>query len=158
LMAMVWRDVPRLWIVTRGTQGVRGDEDAAVAQAPLLGLRRAVALEHPELRATAVDLDPRRPADEADALAAEVRGDEGEDEVAFRGGGRRRARLVRRPPAEGGERRVRAEARSFRLESDRPGVIDALVLRARDRRRPAAGEVEIEVCAASLNFMDVMAA
>src|SRR6185436_10744441 len=40
---------PRLWVVTQGAVAVAADEGAALAQAPLWGLARTAALEHPEL-------------------------------------------------------------------------------------------------------------
>ncbi len=68
---------PRLWIVTRGAQSVRHDGDQVnVTQAPLWGLGKVIALEHPELWGGLLDLDPRPAtpsATEADA-AAEARG------------------------------------------------------------------------------------
>ena len=64
---------PRLWVVTRGAQPVqhRG-ADLALAQSPLWGLGRVIALERPELRATLVDLDPAT--ENAEELAAEAAG------------------------------------------------------------------------------------
>jgi len=44
------------------------------------------------------------------------------------------------------------------LEVGTPGVLGSLALRPGDRRRPEAGEVEVEVCAAGLNFKDVLLA
>jgi acyl transferase domain-containing protein/acyl-CoA synthetase (AMP-forming)/AMP-acid ligase II/acyl carrier protein len=91
------RDAPRLWLVTRGAQAA-GAGDVSVAQAPLLGLGRVIAMEHPELRCARLDLDPTPPAGEVEALLAELLADDREEEVALRAAGRRVARLVRRPP------------------------------------------------------------
>ena len=52
-----YRDAPRLWLVTRGAQAA-GAGNVSVAQAPLLGLGRVIALEHAELRCARLDLDP----------------------------------------------------------------------------------------------------
>ena len=49
---------PRIWLVTRGAQTVADGDAANVAQAPLWGLGRVLAHEHPELRVTLIDLDP----------------------------------------------------------------------------------------------------
>ena len=50
---------PRLWLVTRGAQAIgRQDSMLDAAQTPLWGLGRVIALEHPELRCTRIDLDP----------------------------------------------------------------------------------------------------
>src|SRR5207253_3021394 len=42
------------------------------------------------------------------------------------------------------------------LEATRPGTFETLRLRPSERRAPGRGEVEIEVRAAGLNFMDVL--
>nr|ADB12491.1 EpoD [Sorangium cellulosum] len=153
-----FRDPPRLWLVTRGAQAI-GAGDVSVAQAPLLGLGRVIALEHAELRCARIDLDPARCDGEVDELLAELLADDAEEEVAFRGGERRVARLVRRLPETDCREKIEpAEGRPFRLEIDGSGVLDDLVLRATERRPPGPGEVEIAVEAAGLNFLDVMRA
>jgi acyl transferase domain-containing protein/NADPH:quinone reductase-like Zn-dependent oxidoreductase/acyl carrier protein/SAM-dependent methyltransferase len=156
--AMGYRDTPRLWIFTRGAQSV-GTELLAVAQAPLLGLGRTIAHEHPDLRCIRVDLDPMRPEGEVATLISELLANDGEDEVVWRAGERRVARLVRRVP--NGNRRERLELigeRAYRLELDEPGVLDRMVLRAVKVDKPGVGEVEIAVDAAGLNFLDVLMA
>jgi NADPH:quinone reductase-like Zn-dependent oxidoreductase/acyl carrier protein len=156
--AKAYRDPPRLWLVTRGAQAVHGSEVWAT-QAPLLGLGRVVAMEHAELRCARLDLDGARPDGELEALLAELLGDDSEEEVALRGGERYVSRLDRKvPDAERKERIEPPGARSFRMDTDKPGVLEHLVLRATERRAPAAGEVEIAVQAAGLNFADVMQA
>ncbi|NMO18054.1 SDR family NAD(P)-dependent oxidoreductase [Pyxidicoccus fallax] len=155
---MGYRDAPRLWVLTRGAQPTGGGE-VAVAQAPVLGLGRAIAMEHPELRCARVDLDPSRPGEELQGLVAELLADDAEDEVALRGRERRVARLVRKTPESGSSERLEpANGRSFRLEIDKPGVLDDLLLRVTERRPPGPGEVEIAVEAAGLNFLDVLLA
>ncbi|XXX76157.1 type I polyketide synthase [Sorangium sp. So ce134] len=89
-----WRDTPRLWLVTRGAQKVAAGDAVAVSQAPLWGLGRTIALEHPELRCTRVDLSPAAGADEAASLLGELWSQDGEDQIALRGHGRHVARLV----------------------------------------------------------------
>jgi epothilone polyketide synthase D len=158
LAGMRWRDAPRLWLVTRGAQAVDAG-DVSVAQAPLLGLGRVIALEHAELCCVRVDLDPARPEREVDAVLAELLADDAEDEVALREVGRRVARLIhRQPEAERREKVEPAGNRPFRLSIDAPGVLDHLVLRATERRAPGPGEVQIAVEAAGLNFLDAMKA
>ena len=51
-----------------------------------------------------------------------------------------------------------AEDHNFRLEVGKPGLLDTLTFRACPRTPPEPDEVEIEVCAASLNFKDVVIA
>src|SRR5262249_7398393 len=88
--------VPRLWIVTRGAQQADPlDLKLSPAQAPVWGLRNALAIEHPELHCVCVDLDPKTNVADLDSLAAEVTGPAVEPQAAFRGGQRRVARLAR---------------------------------------------------------------
>ncbi|CAI7975413.1 phthiocerol/phenolphthiocerol synthesis type-I polyketide synthase C [Frankia sp. Hr75.2] len=177
-----WRNPPRVWFVTAGAQAVGPTSAVAVTQAPLWGLARVAAHELPELRTTCVDLSPRPvggggadPAEVA-ALCALLLGDGAEDQIALRGGDRFVARLARHaddgvagdgdavagdagsdPRRSTGFGAVDGES-AFRLEADRPGVLDQLHLHAVTRRPPQAGEVEIEVHASGLNFSDVMKA
>ncbi len=97
LAAMNYRDVPRLWLLTRGAQPV-GNVDVAVAQSPLLGLSRVIAMEHVELRCARLDLDQQASAEEAMVVAAELLADDAEEEIALRDGGRHVSRLVHRVP------------------------------------------------------------
>jgi acyl transferase domain-containing protein/acyl carrier protein len=85
---------PRLWLVTRGAQQVAAGEPVAVAQAPLWGLGRVIAREHPELWGGLVDLSPVESPQDGTALAGELSAADGEDQVAFRDGRRSVARLV----------------------------------------------------------------
>jgi acyl transferase domain-containing protein/acyl carrier protein len=152
---------PRLWLVTAGAQAVGRTDAIAPAQAPLWGLGRVLANEHPTLGATNVDLGPGATDDEVARLAsALVRGGR-EDQMALRGATTHVARLARRTlGATAGPERRRAPAggRPFRAVIDAPGVLDNLALRAMERRAPGPGEVEIEVFATGLNFMNVMSA
>ncbi|GAB3494300.1 type I polyketide synthase [Amycolatopsis cihanbeyliensis] len=87
----------RLWLVTSGAAAVTGAEAGRPAQAALRGLVRVLTYEHPELRATLVDLDPEATAaDNARTLLAELGGGI-EDEVAWRAGERHTLRLDRVP-------------------------------------------------------------
>lgn len=90
---------PRLWLVTRGAMAL-GSTPPAVAQAPLWGLGRVVALEHPELWGGMIDLAPEQVKDEAASLLVEIEEAHGEDHLAFRSGQRYVARLVPSQPLE----------------------------------------------------------
>ncbi|MFC4469421.1 type I polyketide synthase, partial [Streptomyces xiangluensis] len=89
-----------LWCVTRGAVSV-GAADAAPApeQAAVWGLGRVAALEYPDRWGGLVDLPAAVPeARELDALAAVLAGQDGEDQVAVRGGTVFAGRIV---PASG---------------------------------------------------------
>lgn len=142
---------PRLWIVTRGAQAVAGDYGAMpIGAAAAVGLARIVALEHPELRPVLVDLDPEAPTGEDAALEAELFVDPGENQIAFRGNRRLVARLAPLDSA------AMSRPGPVRLTIERYGNLDTLNLAPARRQEPAAGEVEIEVRAAGLNFRDVL--
>jgi NAD(P)-dependent dehydrogenase (short-subunit alcohol dehydrogenase family) len=93
-----WREPPRLWVVTRGAQAA-GDSSIPLnlAQAPLWGLGRVIAQEHPGLWGGLLDLEPKSSRnDAAHQLSQEIRNPDGEDQVAFRHRHRLVARLARR--------------------------------------------------------------
>jgi myxalamid-type polyketide synthase MxaE and MxaD len=108
-----WPAPPRLWLITRGVQRIDGDTTAPnVAQAPLWGLGRVIAEEHPSLWGGLLDLCPASaPLDHAEMLVDQVRLSDGEDQIALRRGHRYVARLVQRPPGAG-------KARPLRLRTD----------------------------------------
>jgi acyl transferase domain-containing protein/acyl carrier protein len=167
LAASTERHRPRLWLVTAGTQAVGSvGPDLALEQAPMWGLGRTIAHEHPELRCTNVDLGTGE-ATEAAALDDEIRRDDRETQVALRNGRRHVARLARTnlaaaPPHPGGPaRRAGAELgpeQNFSVQIETPGILDHLGLRPATRTSPGAGQVEIRVHAAGLNFLDVLGA
>ncbi|HEX4418848.1 MAG TPA: SDR family NAD(P)-dependent oxidoreductase [Kofleriaceae bacterium] len=150
------RTPPRLWLVTRGAQPV-GTGDVDVTQSAVLGLGRTIGMEHPELRCARVDLDGSQPETAVAELVAELLADDGEDEVAWRGGTRLAARLTRGAPRPVQTERVERGARPYRLDNPAAGAL-ALVLRAAERRAPGPGEVEIAVDAAAIELSDVLRA
>nr|WP_063779214.1 type I polyketide synthase [Kibdelosporangium sp. MJ126-NF4]CTQ96553.1 Malonyl CoA-acyl carrier protein transacylase (EC 2.3.1.39) [Kibdelosporangium sp. MJ126-NF4] len=78
---------PRLWLVSREAAVVRPGDTGHPGVAALRGLVRVLAYEHPELRATLVDVDGGH--DEAAAVTVrELVADQPEDEVAWRDGRR----------------------------------------------------------------------
>jgi acyl transferase domain-containing protein/acyl-CoA synthetase (AMP-forming)/AMP-acid ligase II/acyl carrier protein/predicted alpha/beta-fold hydrolase len=86
----------RLWLITRGTQAVNsGKNSLSIAQSPLGGLSKVIALEHPEYWGGIVDLSPNPDAGEATLLVEEILESDGEDRLAFRSGKRYVARLKR---------------------------------------------------------------
>jgi epothilone polyketide synthase D len=156
-------------LVSRGAQPA--DPAQALVEpagATLWGLQRVATLEHPELRCASLDLDPAAPPGEIEGLLRELLADDSEDQIALRGpDGRQRfaARLVPLAPAEETAApldRLAAYYQSarlpFQVTSGRPGILDQLTALPLARARPAAGQVEIEVQAVGLNFMNVMAA
>ncbi|MFH0725089.1 MAG: type I polyketide synthase, partial [Pseudomonadota bacterium] len=126
---------PKVWLVTQGAQQAVGPpaQRVSVHQSPLWGFQRVIALEHPEFRSVCIDLDPGEDSIHAEhPLLAELGRSEnpdGEEWIAYRGGVRYGARLVRVEQADTGlTERVRSghngdaewprEVRERRIRSD----------------------------------------
>jgi myxalamid-type polyketide synthase MxaD len=84
-----------LTVVTAGAQPADGRADrAGLGQAPLWGIGRVLHQESLALRTRLLDLDPERPSADVPALVTELlQAAPAEDQVAWRGGERRVARL-----------------------------------------------------------------
>lgn len=151
---------PRIVVVTADAQAVLADDLADPGAALYWGYGRVLRREHGELSAMLMDTAPRDP-EWATACAAELLSSGDEDQLVLRGQRRFVGRLTRgkstmdpvRPATD-----WRTPAQPFRLGATRPGFWDGLAYLPLSRRTPAAGEVEIEVTASALNFIDVMKA
>ncbi len=144
------KSAARLWWVTRGSMSVTG-ESLSPSASSVWGLGRTLMQEHPELGCTLVDVESSGSVSEA--LSREVASGDEETQVAWRGGRRHVARLVRASEVASFPGRGHYE-----LRSRRPGTLDSLTLVAARRRAPGAGEVEIEVAWSGVNFRDVLMA
>ncbi|MCE9543408.1 MAG: SDR family NAD(P)-dependent oxidoreductase [Verrucomicrobia bacterium] len=143
----------RLTIVTREAQPVGGRE-MSPSMGALVGLARVVMNEHPALRCRVIDMEGDSDSWDHGALLRELTLG-GEEEVALRTAHRFLPHIVRFAP----KRALRkGKDLPYRLEADRPGVLDHLSFVSTVRRAPCDGEIEVEVRAAGLNFRDVMKA
>ena len=157
-------ELPRLWLVTRGAQPVSTPhlEIAGLAQSSLWGMGKVIALEHPELKCVCIDLDPQATTNDAQNLLQEFESQEIEDQIAFRDGTRYVARLTRAQQSldllakESLEKQWQSfKSKQFRLGISARGTLENLVLQPAERSSPGANEVEIQVLATGLNFLDV---
>jgi acyl transferase domain-containing protein/NADP-dependent 3-hydroxy acid dehydrogenase YdfG len=154
-----WPVLVRLWLLTRQAQPVVPEDGGAAAPAldgaMLWGLGRAVATEMPEAWGGLVDVDAKPNAAGVGALIDVMAMPHGEDQLAIRRGGQVfAARLAEAKPARalpGLE-----ERQGYMLDRGPLRTLDDLRFVARERRAPGAGQVEIEVLAAGLNFRDVL--
>jgi len=155
---------PRLALITRGAVSVSGEAVPGIAMSLLWGIGKSIALEHPELHCLRVDLDPEPQPDEVSAIMAELSrnvSQQTEDQVAFRGEHRYVARLTRRGVRTDGadtELLDLPQTESYALGVPEGGTVEALAWQPAQRRAPGAGEVEIAVRTAGLNFKDVLLA
>ena len=173
-----------LWLVTRSAQPMDELNPVATAQAPLWGMGRGLALEHPELHCVRVDLGPYDDAGNLQLLLNEILSRSNEDQVAYRGGVRYVARLAKMKIEDGGSwmvdrgsKIVNGEgavtipdqqstilnpqssilnAKPLQLEVLKAGTLDGLALVPTTRRAPEKNEIEIRVRATGLNFRDVL--
>jgi NADPH:quinone reductase-like Zn-dependent oxidoreductase/SAM-dependent methyltransferase/acyl carrier protein len=163
LLQARWPNVPRLWLLTSGALAHPGRKDGPVpSQAPLWGLGRVIANEHPELRIKMIDLDPARDRRVvSDHMMTEFAAPDDEDEILM-GADARFVNRLRRTSIGGQIRRFRpgrsgnGKERSFVLDFTAQGALDNLYLRETSTPAPAPDQVLIKVRAAGLNFHDVM--
>lgn len=155
-------DRPRLYVATRDAQHV-GDTGpiSGLHQAALVGFLRVVAIEHPELRATAIDLDPAATAaSAARRLGQEVLSASEEDDVALRGGSRYVHRLHRRSEKRATDDSVPlamlGTGTAYRLEVGTSGSLEKVRFAEFARRAPGENEIELQIRATGLNFKDVL--
>ncbi|MEV0281740.1 type I polyketide synthase [Streptomyces sp. NPDC050610] len=151
-------DPPRLWSFTAGAQQILDADVVDLHHSGLQGLIRVLGYEHPELAPASVDIDAHTTPDQ---LAAEVlTGPRSEDEVAWRDGRRYGARLCKAPLTEDERqtRSVRFGRDGFALDIRRPGDLASFEMVSRPRREPGEDEIQIQVLASSLNFIDTLIA
>jgi acyl transferase domain-containing protein/NADP-dependent 3-hydroxy acid dehydrogenase YdfG/acyl carrier protein len=165
LVAAGWPTPPRLFLLTAAVE--QGGDESSLVTAALPGLARVVNNEHPELGCTRIELRPRPEAGEIAALVRECLAGAGESEVALQPNGRRVARLrpwtaagpetaagCKIPAGIPGNEQVTAP--TYRLQVEQVGTLDSLSWQPVGRQEPKPHEVEIEVEAVGLNFLDLL--
>ena len=156
---------PVLWFVTQGAVPAPNSNSPNsqiqilpipnLAQSPLWGMGKVIALEHPEFNCVRVDLGPEGDVG-AQALFEEIGSKTSEDQIAFRDNARYVARLVRYHPPESPVRLDIPHAPSYQLQITERGSLENLKLEPTTRRQPNVGEIEIRVQASGLNFRDIL--
>jgi NADPH:quinone reductase-like Zn-dependent oxidoreductase/acyl carrier protein len=153
---------PRLFVVTRAAQALAGDGAVANGvEAARWGVGAAVSAEHPSLECTRIDVSCDFGADERASLTTLLIAGAAEPQVAVRGSDYFVARLTPNARATSGSdqppARVRAGDRAFAARVALSSGSSAVELREVERPAPGPDEVEIEVRAAGLTFLDVLA-
>ncbi|MBE1530411.1 type I polyketide synthase [Actinomadura algeriensis] len=83
----------RLWLVTRGAQAVGGEPELNAAHAPVWGLGRWLAAQHPGVHGGLIDLAPVPTSDDAACVLAELGAGPDDAQAAYRDGTRHVPRL-----------------------------------------------------------------
>ncbi|AFZ34701.1 6-deoxyerythronolide-B synthase, 8-amino-7-oxononanoate synthase [Stanieria cyanosphaera PCC 7437] len=140
--------VAKLLLVTQETQAVTANQASLQVQhSSLWGLGRVINTEHPQLNCTLLDLDGFDP---VTCVLSELNSIQQEHQVAYRQGNRYVARLDRYKLL------TKTNQESFRLQISDYGMLDRLAIVCDRVNSPKPGEVTIEVCAAGVNFRDVL--
>jgi polyketide synthase 5 len=148
---------PRMYVVTRAARAILAGEEPDLEQAGLRGLMRVIAIEHPHLIASQIDVDETT---EAECLAQQLLSGSEEDETAWRNGDWYVARLTPAPllPDERQTTSADHEDAGMRLQIRTPGDLESMELVACERIAPGPGQIEVAVNASSINFADVLVA
>jgi acyl transferase domain-containing protein len=149
----------RLWLLSRQVQPVVPEDGGATAPmlagAALWGMGRAIATEMPHLWGGLLDVETRPGDAAAAALIAAAIDSGGEDQLAIRRHGQLfAARLVPAAPAPALPELGASER--YMLDKGPRRTLDDLRFERLTRTAPRAGEVEMEVLTAGLNFRDVL--
>jgi acyl transferase domain-containing protein/NADPH:quinone reductase-like Zn-dependent oxidoreductase/NADP-dependent 3-hydroxy acid dehydrogenase YdfG/acyl carrier protein len=137
--------VARLWLLTRNAQSVLRDEAPSLAAAALWGFGRVAQSEHPELHCSLLDLQADS---DVGAVCGVLRSASlDQTQLALRGASVHSARLEALQPDD-----------VMRIAVPQLGEIDSISIARTARVRPGAGEIQIDVRSAGLNFRDVLCA
>ena len=142
---------PRCWFITRQALA---DAAPALGQAPLWGLVRVLQHEHPGLDATLVDLDDA--AEVGAALAELLHRPPAPRQIVRRAGAWQALQLL--PLERPAVLQPGSVPPSFEAHQPQVGMPERLGWRSAVRVAPGAHEVEIEVEAAGLNFLNLLSA
>ncbi|PSF37367.1 beta-ketoacyl synthase [Aphanothece hegewaldii CCALA 016] len=139
-----------LYLITRGAIATGTDKPISVAQSPIWGLGKVIALEYPNINCKRIDLDVDASLDEqVQLLFTEISSQNQEEQITFRNSIRQVARLTRYSPQNNTNKPVG-------LTTSQRGILDNLQLEPITRRLPNGDEVEIKIQATGLNFIDVL--
>lgn len=154
----------RLTLVTAGVHQVLEGEHVNAFNAPLLGIARVAAHEHPEFNCRRIDLSLDRFVEPGILCNLFLNGS-AEREFAIRGDKLYVPRLERVDTSGIAEQSKKQKKKipagnytPYRFVTDEPGVLENIYAKEIVRHMPVDDEIEVEVKAVGLNFMNVMSA
>lgn len=155
---------PQLTVISSGAIQANTDQDMNLHSAALHGMARVVFHEHTELDVRRIDLS-LEPQTDVNQLVALLENDYPEKEVAIRD---EQLYVPRLNVLDYSESESAIEISStpdrvnnyeaWRFVTDEPGLLDNIKVMEVDREEPEEDEIEVEVKATGLNFMNVMSA
>ena len=135
----------RVWLLTRNAQSVLRDEAPSLPVAALWGFGRVAQSEHPELHFSLLDLQAESSVGAVRSVLQSASLDQ--TQLALRGSSVHSARLEALRPND-----------VMRIAVPQLGEIDSISIARTARVGPGAGEIQIDVRSAGLNFRDVLCA
>ncbi|KZL50739.1 polyketide synthase [Nodularia spumigena CENA596] len=137
-----------LWLVTQ--DAINPHTITGLSQSSLWGMGKVISLEHPELNCRCVDLDPTQELiTQIQNLVTEITHPGEEKQISLHTSGRKVARLTRFTDQS-------LPNQPYHLTITKRGVLASLKWQPFPRRQPQPEEVEIQVKATGLNFIDVL--
>ncbi|MCW3464780.1 type I polyketide synthase [Chitinophaga nivalis] len=155
---------PRLWLITQGAQQIAGTAPVNVWQTGIAGLSREIFLEYPEYDCHQIDMEPDASYPDWKLCGKLLLGSCQEKEYVIREGVVFKHRFTHIIPAnkktDSRSKRIAAgeSAPPFQFIVNSPGILESIEATSSERIPPAWGEVEINIKAAGLNFLNLMSA
>ena len=148
---------PSLTFVFEHMHGdIDDSEPCEVFQAPLWGMARTLANEHPEYRCRLIDIDAYDRQRFSQLLYDELWAQDNEREVAYRNG-QRYVHRMRKIPKFDPQKKIDSEV-EYCLDIKNRGTLENLYFREKAAPIPGDNDVIINVAAAGLNFRDILKA
>ena len=146
----------RLVLITQGAVSTSQKKQiTGLIQSTVWGIGKAIALEHPELNCTRIDLDPEFTIEnQLENLIAEISSKTTETEIAFRDNHRYLPRLSKSQLPQ----LLNSNDQISYLAVNNSGSLDSLYLKPKTRQQPKKNQIEIKIKATGLNFRDVLIA
>ena len=143
-----------LYLVTSAVDLEQEISIEGLSQSSLHGFSKVINLEHPELNCCCINLDPVADfKQQVESLITEIESDSKGEQIVWHDGKRKVARLTRYQPEK---KLLIPEDKPYQLSISKKGTPKNLQLVPLQRRQPLANEVEIEVKATGLNFIDIL--
>ena len=162
LTALPHKEKPRLWVLTQGSQKVVDtDKHIQTSAAVIWGMGRSIDNEVPEIRYTRVDLPYTFSQKEATIFNQLLQQDIAENELVIRQSSVFGARLQQTEAylnTDDNKLFEPANGRYFEAVTTEPGLLSNIILSEKYLSDPAEDEVQVEVKALGINFMNLMSA
>ncbi len=148
---------PRIYVLTNGVQPNK-NENVNLSLSTLWGMGRVILNENPEFNFTRIDFSFKPDSNEFETFKNILNAGSQENELLIRSKDIYVARLVNQLDDNDATSvtTVPSNGTAYEATIDNPGIIDDLVLRECFRKQPQPNQVEVEVKAIGVNFMNLL--